>query len=113
MKRRGLRLLIALGVGGGLVGLAAVLVRVTRVHDFYAVCLVIGLIAIGLAVAALVSPNVLLQRATGDPYFGESYTPADDVSFSEDEHRSVGWYSLYLILAAMPCLLTALIHYWT
>ena len=38
MKRRGLRLLIALGVGG-LVGLAAVLVRVTRLHNFYAVCL--------------------------------------------------------------------------
>jgi len=75
MKRRGLRLLIALGVGGGLVGLAAVLVRVTRLHNFYAVCLGIGLIAIGLAVAALVSPNVLMQRATGDPYFGESSMP--------------------------------------
>ena len=113
MKRRGLRLLIALGVGGGLVGLAAVLVRVTSLHDFYAACLVIGLIAIGLAVAALVSPNVLMQRATGDPYFGESYTPPDDVSFSEAEYSWVGWYSLYLVLAAVPCLLTALIHYWT
>ena len=113
MKRRGLRLLIALGVGGGLVGLAAVLVRVTRVHNFYGVCLVIGLITIGFAVAALASPNVLMQRATGDPYFGESSTPPDDVSFSEAEYRSVGWYSLYLVLAAMPCLLTALIHYWT
>jgi hypothetical protein len=113
MKRRGLRLLIALGVGGGLVGLAAVLVRVTRLHNFYAVCLGIGLLAIGLAVAALVSPNVLMQRATGDPYFGESYTPPDDVSFSEAEYRGVGWYSLYLVLAAVPCLLTALIHYWT
>ncbi len=55
MKRRGLTLLIALGVGGGLVGLAAVLVRVTRVHDFYAVCLVIGLIAIGRGGCRLVS----------------------------------------------------------
>jgi hypothetical protein len=113
MKRRGLGLLIALGVGGGLVGLAAVLVRVTRVHNFYAVCLVIGLIAIGLAVAALVSPNVLMQRATGDPYFGESSIPPDDASFSEAEYRFAGWYSLYLVLAAVPCLLTALIHYWT
>jgi len=113
MKRRGLRLLIALGVGGGLVGLAAVLVRVTRVHNFYAVCLVIGLITIGFAVAALASSNVLTQRATGDPYFGESSTPPDDVGFSEAEYRSVGWYSLYLVLAAAPCLLTALIHYWT
>ena len=42
MKRCGLRLLIALGVGGGLVGLAAVLVRVTRLHNFYAVGLGIG-----------------------------------------------------------------------
>ena len=98
MKRRGLRLLIALGVGGGLVGLAAVLVRVTSVHNFYGVCLVIGLIAIGLAIAALVSPNVLMQRATGDPYFGESSTPPDDVSFSEAEYHFVGWYSLYLVL---------------
>jgi hypothetical protein len=54
-----------------------------------------------------------MQRATGDPYFGESNTPPDDVSFSEDEYRSVGWYSLYLVLAAVACLLTALIHYWT
>jgi hypothetical protein len=54
-----------------------------------------------------------MQRATGDPYFGESSTPGDDVSFSEDEYRGVGWYSLYLVLAAAPCLLTALIHYWT
>ena len=113
MKRRGLGLLIALGVGGGLVGLAAVLVRVTSVHNFYGVCLVIGLIAIGLAVAALVSPNVLMQRATGDPYFGESSIPPDDASFSEAEHRFAGWYSLHLVLAAVPCLLTALIHYWT
>ena len=113
MKRRGLGLLIALGVGGGLVGLAGVLVRVTSVDDFYAVCLVIGLIAAGLAVAALVSPNVLSQRATGDPYFGESSLPPDDVSLSEGEYRFVGWYSLYLVLAAVPCLLTALIHYWT
>jgi len=113
MKRRGLRLLIALGVGGGLVGLAAVLVRVTDLHNFYAVCLGIGLIAIGLAIAALLSPNVLMQRATGDPYFGESSMPPDEASFSEDEHGFVGWYSLYLVLAAVPCLLTALIHYWT
>jgi len=56
---------------------------------------------------------VLVQRATGDPYFGESHTPPDDVSFSEAEYRGVGWYSLYLVLAAVPCLLTALIHYWT
>ena len=54
-----------------------------------------------------------MQRATGDPYFGESYTPPDDVSFSEAEYGWVGWYSLYLVLAAVPCLLTALIHYWT
>jgi hypothetical protein len=113
MKRRGLRLLIALGVGGVLVGVAAVLVRVTRLQNFYAVCLGIALIAIGLAIAALVSPNVLNQRATGDPYFGQSYTPPDDVSFSEAEYSFVGWYSLYLILVAVPCLLTALIHYWT
>jgi hypothetical protein len=112
MKRRGPRLLIALGVGGGLVGLAAVLVRVTRLHNFYAVCLGIGLLAIGLAVAALVSPNVLRQRPAERPYWGESYSPPD-VSVSEAELRSVGWYSLYLILAAVPCLLTALIHYWT
>jgi len=85
MKRRGLRLLIALGVGGGLVGLA---------------------------VAALVSPNVLRQRPTERPYWGESYSPPD-VSVSEAELRSVGWYSLYLVLAAVPCLLTALIHYRT
>ena len=116
MKRRGLRLLTALGVGGGLVGLAAVLVRVTRLHNFYALCLWIALIAIGLAFAAVVSlsgsPNVLRQRPTGDPYWGESYTPPD-VSVSEAEWRSVGWYFLYLVLAAVPCLLTALIHYWT
>ena len=112
MKRRGLRLLIALGVGGGLVGLAAVLVRVTRLHNFYAVCLGIGLITIGLAVAAVVSPNVLRQRAAEGPYWGESYSPPD-VSLSEAEWRSVGWYSFYLVLAAVPCLLTALIHYWT
>ena len=111
--RRGLRLLIALGVGVGLVGLAAVLVRVTSVQNFYAVCLVIGLIVIGLAVAALVSSNVLVQRATGDPYFGESSMPPADASFSEAEHSFAGWYSLYLVLAAVPCLLTALIHYWT
>jgi hypothetical protein len=54
-----------------------------------------------------------MQRATGDPYFGESSTPPDDVGFSEAEYHSVGWYSLYLVLAAVPCLLTALIHYWT
>jgi hypothetical protein len=113
MKRRGLGVVIALGVGGGFVGLAAVLVRVTSLHNFYAVCLGIGLIAIGLAVAALVSPNVLVQRATGDPYFGQSSAPPDDVGFSEAEYRSVGWYSLYLVLAAVPCLLTALIHYLT
>ena len=113
MKRRGLRLLIALGVGGGLVGLAAVLVRVTSVHNFYAACLAIGLIVIGLALAALVSPNVLTQRATGDPYFGQSSTPPDEAAFSEDEYGFVGWYSLYLVLAAVPCLLTALIHYLT
>ena len=113
MKRRGLGLLIALGVGGGLVGLAAGLVRVTSVHDFYGVCLVIGLIAIGLAVAALVSPNVLMQRATGDPYFGESSMSPDDASFSKAEYGFAGWYSLHVVLAAAPCLLTALIHYWT
>ncbi len=113
MKRRCLGLLIALGVGVGLVGLAAVLVRVTGVHDFYAVCLVIGLIATGFAVAALVSPNVLMHRATGDPYFGGSSMPPDDASFSEAEHRFAGWYSLHVVLAAVPCLLTALIHYWT
>jgi hypothetical protein len=113
MKRRGLGLLIALAVGGGLVGLAAVLVRITPVHNFYAVCLVIGLLATGFAVATLVSPNVLMQRATGDPYFGESSMPPDDASFSEAEHGFAGWYSLHVVVAAVPCLLTALIHYWT
>jgi hypothetical protein len=56
---------------------------------------------------------VLMQRATGDPYFGESSMPPDDASFSEGEYRFAGWYSLHLVLAAVPCLLTALIHYWT
>jgi hypothetical protein len=116
MKRRGLRILLALGVGGGLVGLAAVLVRVTRFHDFYAMCLWIALIALGLAAAAVASfsafRQVLPENQAGDSYWGEGYTPPD-VSVSDGELRSVGRYSLFLILAALPCLVTALHHYWT
>jgi hypothetical protein len=116
MKRLGLRLFIALAVGGGLVGLAAVLVRVTRFHDFYAVCLWIALAAIGLAAVAVASfsafAQVLPENQSGHSWWGEGYTPTDD-SVSEGEWRSVGRYSLFLTLAALPCLVTALHHYWT
>ena len=116
MKRFGLRFFIALAVGGGLVGLAAVLVRVTRFHDFYAVCLWIALIALGLAAAAVVSfsrfAQVLPENQAGGSYWGEGYTTPDD-SVSGGEWGSVGRYSLFLLLAALPCLVTALHHDWT
>ena len=114
MKRRRLGLLAALGAGLALVGLAAVLVRVTSLRDFYKTCAVLGFIAIGLAFAALYSlaqsPSKVSRRASGDPYTAESLSyPV--LGVTDTERRHAGWGSVYLAVAALPCLLTAALHY--
>lgn len=115
MKRRGLRVLLALGAGVALVGLAAALVRVSELTDFYATCAWLGVIVIGLALAALYSlaqsPTRVERRPSGDPYVQESLR-APVVGVSDAERRNAGWGSVYLAMAALPCLLTAALHYW-
>ena len=115
MKRRWLRVLIALGAGVALVGLAGLLVRVSDLNDFYTVCFWLGVITVGLAVAALYSlaqsPTRVAHRPSGDPYAGEGLTPPV-VGLSDTERRHAGRGSAYLALAALPCLLTAALHYW-
>ena len=115
MKRRWLRVLIALGAGVALVGVAALLVGVSELNDFYTVCFWLGLITVGLAVAALYSlaqsPTRVAPRPSGDPYVVEGLTPPV-VGVSDTKRRRAGWGSAYLALAALPCLLTAALHYW-
>ena len=115
MKRHWLGVLTALGAGAALVGVAALLVRVSDLDDFYTVCFWLGVITVGLAVAALYSlaqsPSRAAHRPSGDPYTGEGLTPPV-VGVSDAERRHAGWGSAYLALAALPCLLTAALHYW-
>jgi hypothetical protein len=115
MRQRGLRILLALGVGAALVGLAAVLVRVSELTNFYKTCFWLGVIVLGLAVAALYSlaqsPTRVVRRPSGDPYVGEGLAPPV-IGLSDTERRHAGWGSAYLALAALPCLLTAALHYW-
>lgn len=113
MKGRTPRLLLALGAGAVLMGLAALLVRVSDLTDFYAVCFWFGVASVGLAVVALYSlaqsPTRAPRRASGDPYCQESYS-APVVGVSDTERRNAGWASVYLLVAALPCLLTAAVH---
>ena len=115
MKGLGSRILVALGVGVVLVGLAALLVRVSDLTDFYAVCFWLGAITVGLAVVALYSlaqsPSRALRRPGGDPYCQESYS-APVVGVSDTERRNAGWASVHLLVAAVPCLLTAAVHHF-
>ena len=115
MQGRSLRFLIALGAGAVLVGLAALLVRVSELTDFFAVCFWLGVITVGLAVVALYSlarsPTRPPRRPSGDPYCQESYS-APLVGVSDSERRDVGWASVYLLVAAVPCLLTAAVHHF-
>jgi hypothetical protein len=108
------RLLIALGAGIALVGLAALLVRVSDLTDIYTVCFWLGAFTVGLAVAALYSlihsPTSAPRRPSGDPHCRESYS-APVVGVSDTERRNVGWASVYLLVAAAPCLLTAAVHH--
>jgi hypothetical protein len=108
-------MLIALGAGLGLVGLAALLVRVSDFHNFYAACFGLGLVAVGLACAALYSlvlPAARVVRHPGDgPHAEEGLTPPV-VGLDDAGRRHAGWGSVYLALAALPCLLTAALHYW-
>ena len=94
-------------------GLAALLVRVSDLTDFYAVCFWFGVVGVGLAVVALYSlaqsPTRAPRRASGDPYCQESYS-APVVGVSDTERRNAGWASVYLLMAAVPCLLTAAVH---
>jgi hypothetical protein len=114
MKGLGVRLLIALGAGAALVGFAALLIRISDLTDFYAVCFWLGVVTLGLAVAALYSlaqqPTRAPRRPSGDPYCRESYS-APVVGVSDTERRNVGWASVYLLVAAVPCLLTAVVHH--
>ena len=115
MKRRGLRILLALGAGAVLVGLAALLVRVSELTNFYKTCAWLGVLVIVLALAALYglaqSPTHVERRPSGDPYPRESLS-APVVGVSDTERRHAGWGSVYLAVAALPCLLTAALHYW-
>jgi hypothetical protein len=110
------RLLIALGAGVALVGLAALLVRISELTDFYVVCFWLGAVTVGLAVVALYSlaqsPTRLPRRPSHDPHCQESYS-APVVGVSDTERRNTGWASVYLLVAAVPCLLTAAVHYVT
>jgi len=102
-------------VGVALVGLSALLVRVSELTDFYAVCFWLGVIVAGLAVAALyslaLSPTRAERRPSGDPYCRESYS-APVVGVTDAERRNTGWASVYLLVAAVPCLLTAAVHHF-
>jgi hypothetical protein len=115
VKRRWLNVLIALGAGVALVGFAALLVRVSDLDDFYAACFWLGVVTVGLAAAALYSlaqsPSRVARRPSGDPYAGEGLTPPV-AGVSDVERRNAGWGSVYLALAALPCLLTAALHHW-
>ena len=115
MKGRSLRVLIALSAGAVLVGLAALLVRISELTDFYAVCFWLGVITVGVALVALYSlaqsPTRAPRRPSGDPYCQESYS-APVVSVSDTERRNAGWASVYLLVAAVPCLLTAAVHHF-
>ena len=115
MKGRGVRFLIALGAGVMLVGFAALLVRVSDLSSFYATCFWLGVSTVGLAAVALYSlaqsPSRAPRRPSGDPYCRESYS-APVVGVSDTERRNVGWASVYLLVAAVPCLLTAAVHHF-
>ena len=115
MKGRSVRALFALGAGVVLVGFAALLVRVSDLTDFFATCFWLGVITVGLAAAALYSlaqsPSRAPRRPTGEPYARESYT-APVVGVSDTERHNAGWGSVYLVLAALPCLLTAAVHHF-
>jgi hypothetical protein len=114
MKGRGVRFLIAIGAGVVLVGFAALLVRISDLTNFYATCFWLGVITVGLAAAALYSlaqsPSRAPRRPSGDPYCQESYS-APVVGVIDTERRNAGWGSVYLLLAALPCLLTAAVHH--
>jgi hypothetical protein len=115
MKGHGVRFLIALGAGVALVGCAALLVRVSDLTNFYATCFWLGVITVGLAAAALFSlaqsPSRARRQSSGTPYARESYG-APVVGVSDTERRNVSWASVYLLLAAVPCLLTAAVHHF-
>ena len=115
MKRRGLRILLALCVGATLVGLAAVLVRVSELTNFYKICFWLGVIVLGLAVAALYSlaksPTRGARHPSGDPDPPVGWS-APLVGVSDTERRNTAWGSVYLAAAALPRLLTAALHYW-
>jgi hypothetical protein len=113
--RHGRGILIALVAGLVLVGLAAVLVRVSDVNDFYKACFWLGVMVAGLAVAALYSLAQAMSRVEhrpgGDPRVQEGFDPPS-VGVTDTERRNAGWGSVYLAVAAVPCLMTAALHYW-
>jgi hypothetical protein len=115
VKRRWLKVLIALGAGVALVGFAALLVRVSDLDDFYVACFWLGVVTVGQAAAALYSlaqsPSRMARRPSGDPYTREGLTPPV-VGVSDVERRNAGLGSVYLALAALPCLLTSALHHW-
>jgi hypothetical protein len=98
-----------------LVGFAALLVRISDLTNFYATCFWLGVITVGLAVAALYSlvqsPSRASRQPSGAPYARESYS-APVVGVSDTERRNASWASVYLLLAAAPCLLTAAGHHF-
>jgi hypothetical protein len=115
MKRRWRSIVIALGAGLGLVGLAALLVRVSDLDNFYAACFGLGLVTAGLAVAALYalaqSPSRVTRRASGEPFVANGLAPPV-TAVSDAERGRAAWGSVYLAVAALPCLLIAALHYW-
>jgi hypothetical protein len=115
MKRRWRSIVIALGAGLVLVGLAALLVRVSDLHNFYAACFGLGLVTAGLALAAFYSlaqsPSRVTRRASGEPFVANGLAPPV-TAVSDAERGRAAWGSVYLAVAALPCLLIAAVHYW-
>jgi hypothetical protein len=105
------RIGIALAVGVVLVGISGIVAAVAGTARFYQACAVVGLVCVG---AAVVMSGILINaRSTSGAAMTQLPAPApgnesDDVVDSETRSRLN---SVYPLLAGLPCIVIAAVHY--
>jgi hypothetical protein len=115
MNRLTRKLALALAVGLLLLGLIGIVSYLSHSARFYPLCALVGVALVGLALAAQVNMNG--PSATWMPVGRQDHSGGDDVhapivSTSPGERASARLGSIYMALAALPCIAVAAVHYF-